>query len=305
MRLPTFALEGKSLPRLIFSILPSPRVGSSDISPLMKMAYEMGISHFDLPSPNHLESFRELRSLTEDEGLVGFCHIGAEQGVSFLGRPLHSFEAKVVSTLKKNIFPLDLIQQLKKWGVWNSRFFFPAVSSSEVFTQKEIDRIALDPSRFDQALSLFRPEESPFLFLGGRYGDWIMGLGRVDLLNGMARMVREKGFIPVFSARWATFVLPKAKSLDVAAYAIPINRNWSLFDLTQACALVKKFDRPLISINPFADGKLLTEPEEAFAFLFRELKVHAAVAEMGSEEEGREILKALEKFPSVIPPRKT
>jgi len=305
MRLPTFALEGRKLPRIIFSILPSPQVNLPDISLLMKKAYEMGISHFDLPSPNHLESFRGLRTLTEDKSLFGFCHIGAEQGVSFLGRPLHCFEAKVVSTLKKNIFPLELIQQLKILGVWNSRLFFPAVSSSEVFTQKEIDRLALDSLRFDKALSLFRPEESPFLFLGGKYGDWIIGLGRVDLLKDMAQKVRDKGFTPIFSARWATFILPKAKSIDVAAYAIPINRNWSLFDLTQACALVKKFDKPLISLNPFADGKLLRGSEEALAFLFKELKVHGAIAEMGSEEEGRTVLKALEKFPSVIPPRKT
>jgi hypothetical protein len=305
MRLPTFTLEKTKLPRIIFSVLPSSQGNLHDTSLLMKKAYEMGISHFDLPSQNHLESFRELRTLTEDKGLLGFCHIGAEQGVSFLGRPLHAFEAKIVSTLKKTIFPLDLIQKLKTMGVWNSRLFFPAVSSPEVFTQKEIDRLALDSSRFDKALSLFRPEESPFLFLGGKYGDWIMGLGRVDLLKDMAQKVREKGFIPIFSARWATFVLPKAKSIDVAAYAIPINRNWSLFDLTQACALVKKFDRPLISLNPFADGKLLTDSEEALDFLFRELKVHGAIADMGSEEEGRTVLKALEKFPSVIPPRKT
>ena len=305
MRLPTFTLEKKKLPRVIFSVSPSPQASLQDISLLMKKAYEMGISYFDLPSQNHVESFRELRALTEDEGLFGFCHISAEQGVSFLGRPLHTFEAKVVSTLKKSFFPPELIRELKTLGVWNSRLFFPAVSSPEVFTQKEIDRFALDPSRFDKALSLFRPGESPFLFFGGKYGDWIMGLGRVDLLKDMTRKVREKGFTPIFSARWATFVLPKAKSIDVAAYAIPINRSWSLFDLARACTLVKKFDRPLISLNPFADGKLLPDSEEALSFLFKELRISGAIAEMGSEEEGRNVLKAAEAFPSVIPPRRT
>jgi hypothetical protein len=50
----------------------------------------------------------------------------------------------------------------------------------------------------------------------------------------MVSAARRKGFIPIFSGQWATFVLPKAKSLDVAAYAIPINKKWSLFDLQQA-----------------------------------------------------------------------
>ena len=93
-----------------------------------------------------------------------------------------------------------------------------------------------------------------------------MALGRIDLLQEMVSRVREKGFIPIFSGQWATFVLPKAKPLDVAAYAIPINKKWSLFDLQQACDLIKKFDKPVISLNPLADGKLLKESEGGLFF---------------------------------------
>jgi len=222
-----------------------------------------------------------------------------------LGKPLHRFEGTVASTLQKNPSPPELIRNLKAMGVWNSKLFFPPAHSADVFTQKEIDRLVFDPSRFDHAIGLFHPEESPFLFLGGKYADWVSGLGRIDLLKEMALKVRQRGFTPIFSATWASFILPKAKSLDVAAYAIPINRDWSLFDLTQACSLIKKFDRPIISLNPFADGKLMNNPEEAFSFLFTELKIHGAISEMGSEEEGIKVLEALETFPSVIPPRKT
>jgi hypothetical protein len=121
----------------------------------------------------------------------------------------------------------------------------------------------------------------------------------------MVSRAREKGFIPIFSGQWATFVLPKAKSLDVAAYAIPINKKWSLFDLQQASSLIKKFDKPVISLNPLADGKLLRESEGAFSFLFNELKIYAAIAKIASEEEAIKIIEVLKKFPSLIPPRKT
>ena len=311
MRVPTFILEGRKVPRMIFSVRPSaspstsPSASPQGISLLMEKAYRMGISCFDLPSTDHLKSFRELKNLTEDERLFGLCHVEAEEGVSFLGRPLHRFEGKIVSTLKKNLFPPQLVQHLKAMGAWNSTLFFPSVSSSDVFTQKEMDRLAFDPSRFDKALSPFHPEESPFLFLGGKYGDWILGLGRIDLLQEMALRIRGRGFIPILSGYWATFILPKAKSIDAAAYSVPINKIWSLFDWSQSCALVKKFDRPLISANPFADGKLLKDPEDALSFLFKELKIHGAIAEIGSEEEGETVLKAMEKFPSLIPPRKT
>lgn len=288
MPMPTVLLDDKKLSRIIFSIR------STSPSSLMKKIYGMGITHFDLPSSKHLQPFRELKGLTEDENLMGFCHLEAEEGTSFLGKPLHQFETKVVSTIKKNLGLPHSIRNLP-----------PVPFASEVLTQKEIDRIDFDPQRFEKALSLFHPKESPFLFVGGRYGDWLLALGRIDLLKQMMAKVREKGFTPVYSGQWATFCLPKAKSLDVVAYAVPINKKWSFFDLDQACVLIKKFDRPVISLNPLADGTLLKNSEEAFSFLFKELKITLAIVEIYSEQEVEILLSAAEKIPSLTPPRKT
>ena len=211
----------------------------------------------------------------------------------FLGKPLHQFESKVVSTIKKDLLPSHL-----------PRNILPPSSSSEVFTQKEIDRIAFDPLRFGKALSLFDSKESPFLLVGQKYGDWLLALGRIDLLHEMVSRVRERGFLPIFSGQWATFVLPMAKSLNVSAYAVPINKKWSLFDLQRASDLIKKFEKPVISLNPLADGTLMKESQGAFSFLFDELKVCAAIAKIGSEGEAKAIVDVLMKFPSIIPPRK-
>ena len=294
MRFPTVILEGKKLPRMIFSIRPPTSHGDREINSLMQKTYEMGAWCFDLPSANHLKSFRELKHLITDEALIGLCHIEVETGASLLGKSLHRFESKVVSTIRKDLLPSNL-----------TRSILPPSSSSEVFTQKEIDRITFDPLRFEEALSLFDPEESPFLLIGERYGDWLLALGRIDLLREMVSKVRGKGFIPIFSGQWATFALPKAKPLDVAAYAVPINKKWSLFDLKRASDLIKKFDKPVISLNPLADGTLLKESEGAFSFLFDELKIIAAIPQIASGGEAKNIVEVLMKFPSLIPPRKT
>jgi hypothetical protein len=259
----------------------------------MKEAYETGAWCFDLPSANHLESLKELKNLTLDETLIGLCHLKVETGASFLGKPLHQFESKVVSTIKKDLLPSHL-----------PRNILPPSSSSDVFTQKEIDRIAFDSLRFGRALSLFDPKESPFLLVGETYGDWLLALGRIDLLHEMVSRVREKGFLPIFSGQWATFVLPMAKSLNVSAYAVPINKKGSLFDLRRASDLIKKFEKPVISLNPLADGTLMKESKGAFSFLFDELKVCAAIAKVSSEGEVGRIVEALKTFPSLTPPRK-
>lgn len=305
MRIPTFVLEGRQLPRVIFSVKPATPPDPQKTASLFRKAYDMGIWCFDLPSSRHLQSFRQLKNLAEDEALIGFGHVGAEEGASFSGTPLHRFESKVISTVKKSLFPPQFIQNLKREGLWNDNDFFPDPFSPEVFTQKDIDRISFDPARLDKAISSFRPEESPFLVLGGKYTDWLLGLGRTDLIEKMALGIRTKGFIPIFSGRWATFVLPKVKSIDLAAYAIPINQRKGLFDLPQACALVKKFDKPLISLNPLPEEALLKVAEETFSFLFKELKIHAAIVEIGSEEQGKKVLSALTGFTSLMmPPRK-
>src|SRR4030043_28418 len=129
MTMPTVLIEGKKLSRIIFSI---PSTSPSD---LIKKIYGMGVTHFDLPSSKHLKPFRELKGLTEDENLMCLCHLEAEEGTSFLGKPLHQFETKVVSTIKKNLSLPHSIRNL------------PTVPfTSEVFTQKEIDRMNFAPT---------------------------------------------------------------------------------------------------------------------------------------------------------------
>ena len=54
-----------------------------------------------------------------------------------------------------------------------------------------------------------------------------------------------------------------------AAYAVPINKKWSLFDLQRASDLIKKFEKPVISLNPLADGMLSERIRRAFLFPLR------------------------------------
>lgn len=277
---------------MIFSIRPP----SSDreILPLMEKIYEMGAWSFDLPTAKHLQSFKALRDSTQDRLLTGFARLEADSGILLTGRPLRQFEPEIVSTIVRNIVPPESIKKL-----------FPARSFGEILTQKEIDRMSFDRSRFGQALGPFQTDGIPFLMIGGRYGDWLLGLGRGDLLKEMVLEARQKGFIPLLSCRWATFSLPKVKHLEVGAYAVTINKREGLFDFVQACKLIRQFDRPLISLDPLAGGKLSKELLGAFSFLFDELKVHSVIAEAGSEEEARALLKGLEKVPSLTPFRKT
>lgn len=292
IRFPIALLEGRKLTRVIFSLCPSP-FHPQLFSSLIKKAYEMGAWCFDLPSLEHVESFKRFKQETGDETLLGLCHLKVEEGLTFFGNPLQRFELKMISTIKKDFLPPPIARRV-----------FPQTPSSDVFTQKEIDHILLDPVRFDKTLSHFDPQDSPFLFLGGRYGDWLLALGRIDLLKEMVDIVKKKGFLPIYLGQWTSFVLPKAKPLEVVAFAIPINKNHIPFEFSLACNLIKRFDKPLISLNPLANGSLLKKSAKAFSFLFQDLKVHSAIVPIQREKEMVQIEKGLESIPSLIPHRK-
>src|SRR4030043_235416 len=100
MRLPTTILEGIKLPRMVLSVQPSSiSLGYQEISSLMKKAYEMGFWCFDLPSMKHLASFKEFKRLTNDETLMGICHLEAERGVSI------SFDGRKIRRLAFGLRP--------------------------------------------------------------------------------------------------------------------------------------------------------------------------------------------------------
>jgi len=260
IRFPTFLLEGHKLPRVILSVLPSLHSTPQEILTLMRKAYERDVWCFDLPSPRHVQVFGELKNLVGEEPLIGLPHIGAEEGASLFGIPLHRFEGKIMSTIQRNLFSPDLIRTLKTQGFWKNPAYFPTSNSPEVFTQKEMDRIHCDSSRFDRALSRFQPRTHPFIFIGERYGDWLLALGKSDILKELVSRTKGKGFLPILSGRWATFFLPKAKPLDAVAYAVPLNKVWSFFDHPQACALAKKFDKPIFAMDSMNDKTLRDHP---------------------------------------------
>ncbi len=293
MRLPIAFLENKKIQRIIFTIQPSSQ-GTQQLYELMEKVYATGGWCLHLPTSKHLKLFKALRENTGNKRLVGFGQIDADLGVTLTGKPLCRFESQVISTMIRTTVPPHLARKL-----------FPVSPAEEVLTQKEIDRMTFDRSRFDQILSSFHPEETPFLIIGGKYGDWLWGLSRGDLLKEMFMEARQKGFIPIFAGLWATFVLPKAKHLDASAYAVPINQRRGLFHLPEACELIKKFDRPIISLDPLAERELFRESEQAFSFLFHQLKIDAAIVEVTSEKEIVPLFQAVKHIPSLIPFRKT
>ncbi len=105
MPLPITLLEGRKVPRAIFSVHVSTPEPEKILS-LMRTAHGIGAWSFDLSSPKQLESFRKLRDLTDDSALLGFCHLDAEEGVSLWANPSIGLNPK--SSQRSGIFSLRI-----------------------------------------------------------------------------------------------------------------------------------------------------------------------------------------------------
>lgn len=293
IRIPTAYLENIKIQRIIFSINKKLLSDEKASLHLMKNIYERGALCFYLPTTRHLHIFRKLKEITEDEYLTGIGHLNIEEGACLLGRPLHYFESKIISTIIM-ILPSELVKNT-----------ISTQSFSEVLTQKEIDRIAFDSERLESELSNFNITETKIIILNGRYGEWLLTLGRIDLIIKTVERVKKKGFISIFSGQWTPYFLPKARSIEVAAYAVPINKKRGAFNFEKESELIKKFEKPVIALNPFANGRLLKKSREIFSFIFDELKILATIIEISSTEELKKVLDNISGIHSIIPPRKT
>lgn len=150
---------------------------------------------------------------------------------------------------------------------------------------------------FKKRLEFYRNLDVKLVQFGGGTADWLVALGRTDLLEDLARLVSKSGFIPLLICHWTSLVLPLAeKELDVAGYIVPVNKLWSLLSLSDALDVIEKTEKPIIAMKPLARGILVHDLEDAFTFLFKKVGVEAVLVGVSSVAEAKQTFLTLGKI---------
>jgi hypothetical protein len=155
-------------------------------------------------------------------------------------------------------------------------------------SDEEIASIELDEDTFRERLSIFR--DCQFICFGGSDADWLVALGRMDVVAELARVVRQGGFIPILLCHYATLVVPMAEAvgLDVEGYALPLNRTWSWFDRDECVEIVKSLAKPVVAFMPLASGKLREDVPSALDWLYAEVGVESVLFGTATAAHARE-----------------
>lgn len=241
---------------------------------VMKAYYDAGGRAYDLSFEENTRPFRRLMEWV-DEPLIGFGNPSWEQGVFLHGRYLQYSRDRILRTLVDRFFPRPVARLVDEKLSKEDVLVFGYDRNAKPLTDEEIAAISLNEEAFDRRLSIFR--DCRYILLGGSDADWLVSLGRLDLVAAMATRVRQKGWIPLLLCQYASLVVPavEAYGVDVEGYAVPLNREWSWFDRDACLEAIRSVKKPVIAFMPLASGSLRHDVRGALDWLFCEAGVES------------------------------
>jgi hypothetical protein len=241
---------------------------------VMRAAYDAGGKAFDLSFEVNCRLLHRLIDETNDR-LIGFGNPTWEQGVILNGRYIQYSRDRVLKTMVERLLEPRLAQLIENRLSKEALLVFGYDNTVEPLTDEEIASIYLDRALFRKRLSIFT--DCQYILMGGSDADWLVSLGRTDILAEMSEVVRQEGFIPLILCQYATTVLPavEAARINIEGYAVPLNRDWSWFNRDECVEIIKSIPKPVIAFMPLASGELRKDVPAALDWLFTEVGVES------------------------------
>jgi hypothetical protein len=235
---------------------------------VMRAYYEAGGRAYDLSFAVNIRLFQRL---LEDTGktLLGVGNPTWEQGVFLDGRYLQHSRDRIIRTLVEQLWPRDIAQLVKEELSKTAVLVFGFDAQAPLLNDEEIQSIALDEMTYLKRLSEFR--DCQVVLFGGADADYLVSLGREDIVVRMAEMARGQGLRPYLLSQYPSLLLPKMEEigLDVEGYAVPLNKEWSWFDRDSCLRAVQATQKPVIAFMPLAGGGLKKDVRAALDWLYQ------------------------------------
>lgn len=269
--------------------------GKPDISKVvevMKASVSYGVKCIDL-SPPLIEAFVRLQDKT-DEKIVGLGSLQEWICKNFTidDVPLSNYVEEIKASVRQKL-PKRYLADLAQSNLPGLEFiqsFFAPNRATRPLTKSQIDSIKMKPEFFTRRLELYQKLNVKLVQFGGIAADWLVSIGRIDLLEKLLQLIKSKRFKPILICHWTSMVLPICeKELDeVAGYIVPINKLWGLLTLDEALKTIRNIEKPIIAMKTLARNALLNDMESAYSFLFKEAGVTAILVGVSSKAEAKQ-----------------
>ena len=271
---------------------------------VIRTSVKHGVLAFDLP-PELIEAYQRLRKETgKDVVGLGALQEWTCKNVTIDGVPLEEFSEELKATINPKL-PSGFLKSLERFDLPGAGFiksFFVQKRPARPLQSSQIDGIELNQRHFENQLALYKELNVKLVQFGGGLADWLVGVGRTDLLQELAHMITSRGCIPLLICHWTSMVLPVCEEeLDVEGYIVPLNKLWGLLTLPEALKAIKNVGKPVIAMKPLALGALAHDIQSAFSFLFRKAEVAAVMVGVSSNVEAEQTFGIAEEVLEVEP----
>jgi len=255
---------------------------------IMRSAYEAGCRGYDLSFQENVHLFNKLADEVQ-EPLLGFGNPTWEQGVMFEGRFIFFIRDRIIRTLVNHLWPRPIAKLVDEKLAHEDVLVFGYDRESALLTDEEIDKIYLDEAIFRKRLSIFK-DVCQFVYFGGSDADYLVSLGRMDIVEQMLAVVKSEGFLPLLLCQYPSFVLPaiEGAGVTVEGYVIPLNREWSWFDHDSCMQAVQVTEKPVIAFMAFSSSTLRQDIPGALTWLFQDAGVTSIIFGTATPEHASE-----------------
>jgi len=174
---------------------------------------------------------------------------------------------------------------------------FPEIlkTAPQPYTEKEIDKIEIDHEKFKALLKEFEGLNVALVSIS--YDSVLDLLSMMESINltkeifkEAKNLAEELGFSLIATSHFGGITIPAIDrlSLDFLGYLTPVNKLGAAMYPTSEIVLeaIKNINKPVFAMKPLAGGRV--RPEEAFEYLFHEIKISVAVVGVGSVKEASE-----------------
>jgi hypothetical protein len=251
----------------------------------MDFAFKNGVRGFDLsPRPNVIEAFRKLRNIYGDE-VVGVGNPNWLCRYELDGKQLMGVRDRVVATIVQRC--LDSTARIKLSSIPDERRCksFKYETGAQPLSEEEINRITLDKSDWTNRLRAMK-ELVTFCQVGTDYADWVIQLGREELLSSQISMIRENGMIPVSICHWTNLSLPVFEKENVAVHWLWANKKHMCADFDEAVSAVRTSRKHKTAFRVLRGLRLPEQIPEAYSWLRDSLGISSVVIGIDDESQG-------------------
>ncbi|MCB2202621.1 hypothetical protein KQH56_01305 [bacterium] len=255
---------------------------------IMRSAYEAGCRGFDLSFPENVRLLKRLMAEV-DEPVLGFGNPTWNQGVMFNGRFIFFIRDRILKSLVDRIWPRPVANLVRTQLAKEAVLVFGYDGDAEPLTDKEIAGIYLDEDIFRQRLSIFKGV-CQYIYFGGSDADYLVSLGRMDLVEAMLSVVRSEGFEPMLLCQYPSLIIPAVDraGIGVKGYVAPLNRIWSWFDHQSTLEAVLNTDKSVIAFMALSSPELHQDISGALNWLYDVAGVDSILFGTATPEHARE-----------------